>query len=75
MQEIAPTGQVEFMTFPQADAIYAQFQRFVKGEVSISEHMMIELQVWNRGRTPYPLYWPYGWDPPEVRAKAKAAAG
>lgn len=73
MSDETPTGQREEMTWPQADAIYAQFERFLRGEVSISEHMMIELQVWNRGRTPYPLYWPYGWDPPEDRERAKAA--
>lgn len=59
------------MTFAQADAIYSDFQRFLRGEISISDLMASELTAWNRGKQPYPLYVPPGWDPPDVRKAAK----
>lgn len=62
--------QREFMTYTQADAIYAVFQRFLRSEISISDLMASELTAWNRGKQPYPLYVPPGWTPDR---KAKGA--
>lgn len=61
------------MSFDQADALHASHGRLMAGEISISEYLAEGLKVWNRGRTPYPLYVRPDWEPKEDRERAKAA--
>lgn len=66
------TEQREYMTFAQTDAICTEFDRFLHGEIGISELIAGDLKAWAHNVTPYDLYVHPSWRPKVEREKAKA---